>query len=293
MTTIRAFVRSHATATYFVVTFATSWGVVLAVGGLRGMSSEWQSDLPFLMVAMLAGPAVSGLVLTALVSGRGGLHELLARLLRWRVGARWYAVALLTAPVVFGAVHAALALISPLFLPSLVTTRDPASLLVFATVAAATVGVCEELGWTGFAVPRLAARHSAFVTGLIVGVLWGAWHLLTNDLWIAGASAGDLPVAWFVTLNGIGLVGGQLVAYRVLMVWLYNRTGSLLLAMLMHASLSACTFILGPAALTGSVLVGYGFVLAGAWWLVVAAGAAIRSWQSAKLPSELRREKVA
>jgi hypothetical protein len=160
-----------------------------------------------------------------------------------------------------------------------VTTRDPVSVLVFGILGALIVGVCEELGWTGFAVPMLRARKSALATGLIVGVAWGAWHLLTNNLWIAGSYAGDLPVAWFVALNGITLVAGQLPAYRVLMVWLYDRTGSLLLAMLMHASLSACTFILGPATPTGSALVGYGFALAGTWWLVVATGAAISGWR--------------
>jgi membrane protease YdiL (CAAX protease family) len=273
-----AFVRSHAVATYFAATFAISWGGLLALGGLRGMpGATWQSDprLPFLVMAMLAGPSVAGLALTAIVLGRAGLHELFARLGRWRSDWRSYAVALCTAPAVFVAVHVALAVISPAFFPGIVTTSDRASLLVFGVAGALVVGLFEELGWTGFAVPALRVRYSAFATGFMVGVPWGAWHLLTNDIWIAGAYDGELPTASFVALNGLILVAGQLPAYRVLMVWFYDRTGSLLLAMLMHASLSACTFILGPTDVTGMALVTYGFALAAAWWLVVAVGAAI------------------
>lgn len=293
MSRISAFVRSYAIAAYVVVTFAISWGGLLAVGGLRGMSSAtWQSDpqLPSFIAAMLAGPAIAGLVLTAVVSGRTGLRGLFARVIRWRVAGQWYAFALLAAPIVFTAVHAALALISPAFLPGLVTTPDPVSLLVFGTLGALIVGMCEELGWTGFGVLAVRARHTAFATGLIVGVPWGAWHLLTNDFWIASTYARELPVAWFVTLNGLTLLAGQLPAYRVLMVWLYDRTDSVLLAMLMHASLSACTFILGPSSATGSALVAYGFALAASWWVVVAAGAAFTSWRPVRAD---RAERIA
>jgi membrane protease YdiL (CAAX protease family) len=145
---------------------------------------------------------------------------------------------------------------------------------MFGMAGALTVGVFEELGWTGFASPRLRRRYSALATGLIVGVPWGAWHLLTNDIWIASTYSGGLPLGVFVTLNGLSLVVGQLPAYRVLMVWVDERTGSLLVAILMHASLSASTFILGPSRLTGVALVAYGFALAAAWWIVVAVIAA-------------------
>jgi membrane protease YdiL (CAAX protease family) len=114
-----------------------------------------------------------------------------------------------------------------------------ASFLVAAIGGALVVGLLEELGWTGFAIPRLQPRHRVLATGLIVGVPWGAWHLLTNNLWIASGFSGELSRAVFVTATGVSLVAGQLPAYRVLMVWVYDRTGSLLMAVLMHASLSA------------------------------------------------------
>ena len=222
---------------------------------------------------MIVGPGVAGLLLTGLLDGRAGFRELLSRLLRWRVGARWWAVALLAAPLVFTVVHLALSLTSPIFLPGILTTDDKATFLLSGIAGALVVGILEELGWTGFATPRLLARHGVLATGLIVGVLWGAWHLLAHDFWAADISSGGLPLALFVTVNGFGLLVGQLLAFRVLMVWVYDRTGSLLVAMLMHASLTSSTFILGPSALaiSGVALLIYGFVLAAAWWVVVAA----------------------
>jgi uncharacterized protein len=78
-------------------------------------------------LAMLAGPSVAGILLTGLLYGRAGFRDLLTRMTRWRVGARWYAVALLTAPLLFTAVSLALSLTSPEFLPviSHPTTRRP------------------------------------------------------------------------------------------------------------------------------------------------------------------------
>jgi hypothetical protein len=99
-------------------------------------------------------------------------------------------------------------------------------------------------------------------------VPWGAWHLITSDLWIGGSFSGGLPVALFLIVNGILLLIGQSPAYRVLMVWVYDRTDSLLVAMLMHASLSACTYLFS-AAVTGGTFLIHGFISAAVWWAVV------------------------
>ena len=135
MTAIRAFIKSHALLSYFTLTFAISWGGILMLVGLGtgGTSgTTWQSDplLPFMGVAMLAGPSVAGILLTGLVYGRAGFREVLSRLLRWRVGACWYAIALLTAPLLFTAVLLTLSLSSPEFLPRILTTTDKAALLL-------------------------------------------------------------------------------------------------------------------------------------------------------------------
>jgi membrane protease YdiL (CAAX protease family) len=294
MKAVRAFIERHPLLTYYALTFAISWGGILLViggpGGIPATPEQFERLLPLAIPAYLAGPSVAGLLLTGLVHGRAGYRDLLSRLLLWRVGARWYAAALLAAPLVFAAVHLALSLTSPVYLPGVLTTSDKATFLLSNLAGALMVGILEELGWTGFATPRLLARHGVLVTGLIVGVLWGAWHLLPEDFWAADISSGGLPLAPFVTVSGFGFLLGQLPAFRVLMVWVYDRTGgSLLVAILMHASLTACTFIIGPSplAISGVALLTYGFVLAAAWWVVVAAVAVVGGGHLSRRP--LRR----
>src|SRR6266542_202227 len=88
--------------------------------------------------------------------------------------------------------------------------------------AALLVGFGEELGWTGFVVSRLLRRNGVLATGLISAVLWAG-----------NVIAGGLPVALIVTVNGLSLLAGELLVYRVLMVWVYDHTGSVSVAMLM------------------------------------------------------------
>lgn len=264
-----AFVRRHAVSTYFALVFAISWAGVLAVIGPRGFpgtKEQFETLFPLVYVAMLIGPAVSGVLLTAVVSGRLGLRELASRLLRWRVGLRWYAVALLTAPILTTAVLAALSLFSRAFLPAIVTAPDKASLLLFGLVVALGAGVFEELGWTGFAVPRVIQRRDLLTSGLVVGLLWGAWHFLAT-LWGTTNPAG--PIALMLYLAAA--LFSFLPPYRVLMVWVYARTGSLFVAMAMHASLTASAIVLLPAADASPLLIAVSdLAFAAALWIAVA-----------------------
>jgi len=268
MTTIKAFIKKHPVLTYFALTFAISWGGILMVigpGGILGTKEVSEGLMPFVYLATLLGPSLAGILLTGLVDGRAGFRELLSRLLRWRVGARWYAVALLTAPLLITATLFVLSLTSPVFLPVIVTTDDKVSLLLTGIVMGLVVGFFEELGWTGFAVPRLRLRYGGLTTGLIVGLLWGAWHfpLFSGSV----SSSGALPPALYLSV----LLFSFLPAYRVLMVWVYDRTGSLLVAMLMHAPLAASQLILIPLAISGVQVVTYDLVFAAALWVFVAA----------------------
>ena len=280
MTTSKTFIKSHPLLSYFVLTFVITWGLfVLAVGGPGGIpaTKEQFTTLPLLAIlAVLVGPSASGILLTGLDYGRAGFRDLLARMTRWRVGARWYAVALLTAPLMFTAALLPLWLISPVFLPAIFASEAKVSFVLMGIVVALIVGIFEELGWTGFAVPTLLRlRYSVLATGLIVGVLWGAWHLLFNDIWASVATSGELPPALFAVVWGLTFLAGQLVAYRVLMVWVYERTnGSLLVAILMHASYAASKFIInplaGPGVMSGASMLVYSLASAAATWVVVA-----------------------
>jgi membrane protease YdiL (CAAX protease family) len=253
------FVKRHPVPVYFGLAFAISWGGILALiggpGRIPGTAEQVGALFPLVMLAWFAGPSLSSVLLTGLLNGRAGLRDLLARFLTWRVGARWYAVALLFAPLVVTAVLVPLSLLSPAFVPGIVSTQDKVSLLVMGIGAGLLGGgFMEELGWTGFAGPRLRQRYGVLGTGLIVGLLWGALHFILM-VWAGGLLGFLLPLPFYV---------GALPAYRVLMVSVYDRTGSLLVAMLMHASLSASTLILQPVS-TGVP------VLTAVLWAVVGA----------------------
>ncbi|MDP2857986.1 MAG: CPBP family intramembrane metalloprotease [Bacillota bacterium] len=141
-------------------------------------------------------------------------------------------------------------------------------------------GFLEELGWTGFAIPKLRRRYSVLTTGLILGSLWEAWHFLIN-FWSSGDSSGALSVD--LLLHSLFFSVGILPAYRVLMVWVYDHTGSLLVAILMHTSLIISNVILVPMG-TGEHLVTWSLVLAAALWGVVAAVAVANRGQLSRRP---------
>jgi membrane protease YdiL (CAAX protease family) len=248
---------------YYALTFAISWGgILLAVGPDRFFATG--TTMAVAGVVSLAGPSVAGVLLTGLVDGRAGLRRLMSRLRRWRVGARWYAVALLTGPFVLGTTVFGLSLASPEFRPDIVTADSKLSIAV-AGIAVGLVGpFLEELGWTGFALPRLRRRHSVFTTGLVMGLLWGAWHLplFARDTDPQGTVPATLLVA--------ALLFAWLVPYRVLMVWVYDRTGSLLVAYLMHAPITATIYILGSEVTSGTAVVTQVLVWGLFFWVTVA-----------------------
>jgi hypothetical protein len=272
LATIRAIARGHPLLGYFALAFAISWGGMLLViggpGAIPGTVEQTTELFPTVYLVTVAGPGVAGILLAGLTGGRARLRELGSRLLRWRVGARWYAVAILTAPLSTVAALLALSLVSPEFVPGYFTTSVGASLLRFGFLAVLglATGFFEELGWTGFAVPtQLGLRHGVLGTGLFVGLLWGAWHFLSN-VWASGASSG-VPLVLFMPV----ILFSFLPPYRVLIVWVYDRTGSLLVAILMHASLVAFWLISMPRAIAGASLVIWYLVWAAALWMVAAA----------------------
>ncbi|CAG0998736.1 hypothetical protein ANRL4_02969 [Anaerolineae bacterium] len=285
MTTIKAFIKKHPVLTYFTLTFAISWGgILLVIGGPAAIpSTAQQSDrlFPIALMVMLVGPSAAGILLTGLLYRKDGLHAFLSRLLKWRVGARWYGVALLTTPLLVMATLFMLSLLSPIFLPDIATTNDKVSLLLTGIAVGLMGGILEELGWTGFAIPELRRRYGILSTGLIVGILWGVWHFLVT-FWGSGDSSGALSLD--LLLPPLLFYVGVLPVYRVLMVWVYDRTGSLLVAMLMHASLTASTvFILSPEA-RGVPLLIYYIILTAVLWGIITAIAMANRMQLSRQP---------
>ena len=271
MSAIGGFIKRRPVLAHFILTFVISWGgILIVVGGpdnIPGTADQIERLMLFVMLALFAGPSLSGLVMTGIVYGRAGFRDLFSRMTRWRVGARWYAAAILAGPLLFLGVSLTLSLFSSEFLPGVVTATDKAGHVLFSiSYGLIGGGLLEELGWTGFAVPALRRRYGAFTTALIVGVLWGAWHFLVI-LYMSDLS-GEVPLALMLPIQ----LFSWLPAFRVLMVRIYDRTGgSLLLAMLMHGCLSSGMLLFQPLAFDGTALLVYVLALAAAAWAVVAA----------------------
>ena len=215
---------------YFVIAFAFTWLFWwLAALGARDVIPA----LPGLTVIGTFGPLVAAVILTAQESGRVGVRSLLGRVVRWRVAPIWYGVALL-GPLVL--TLAAMVLEVALLggqppslgvligeLPSTLLTLlvNAVYLLIFVTLG-------EEVGWRGYALPALQARYSALLASLILGVLWGLWHLPV--FFNPDTSYSNLPFLLFLPF---------IVLIAVLMTWLFNSTGgSVLMAMFFHAVLN-------------------------------------------------------
>lgn len=257
--------RRHSLLAYFALTFAVSWGgvlLVIAPSGFPGTPEAFARLLPAGVLAMLLGPSLIGLLMIGLVHGRIGFRDLVSHLFRWRVGLRWWAIAFLTGPVLVAIVLSVLAPRSPEFRSGILASTDKPGLLRLGLAVGVGAGVLEELGWTGFALPLLRRRLGLLSTGLVLGVIWAAWHLL-GAYWGSGTS--QAPLTSFLLDPFLFLVG-----YRVLMVWVYEHTASLPVAMLMHGSLTATSRILAPPGLAGVPLMTYDLLWAAVLWAAVA-----------------------
>src|SRR5574340_1321589 len=274
MTEIRRIVKQHPVLWFYILAFAFAWGGVLIIiggpGAIPGTPAQNDALLGPVMLAWFAGPSVSSIVITALIEGRAGLRRLGTRLTKWRTGFHWYVIALLAGPLLDLLALGFFSLFYPGHLPAIVTSPDKLSVLLFGIVAGLVGGgFLEELGWTGFAVHQLRPHRSALQTALIVGILWGAAHF-SFVFWMSGSMIGSIPVAAFFAVRAIDILLGGLPAFRVLMVWVYGRTGSLPVIMLMHAMLSASMLILAPEDISGVPFIVFSLFGSATRWIVVA-----------------------
>jgi uncharacterized protein len=196
---------------------------ILAARGLIALPAP---EAAFLTLATL-GVCLAGIGAAAAESGRSGVRVLLAQVLRWRVRPLWY-VAALFVPALFpaGGFLLSLALGDPSPpAPPLQVWRSLPLLLTALVIPA----ILEEVGWRGYALPRLQRRFGALRASLILGVIWAGLHL---PLWL-------LPDFGFAD-QSIPLYVVQVVAFSVVLAWLYNATGgSLLLTGVAHAAINS------------------------------------------------------
>ncbi|MDW5562968.1 MAG: type II CAAX endopeptidase family protein [Methanomassiliicoccus sp.] len=233
------FIKRHKIALFFAVTYAISWSAMTILAlGLAG-----ELSVPAFLIAQF-GPAIAGVIMVW-ASG-GSLREFASRLVKWRVPVKWYFI-VITLPI-------ALTLGSSVWLImfnfpvnySLVLEKLPAYIpsLIFTTLIA---GLGEEPGWRGFALPNLQERLSPVKATVILGVLWATWHfpLLFIDQEFMGLPLGGTIMLVAVVLLTLLMIASLAFFYT----WIYNHTGSILLMMLLHGSITVAQGIFLP--LTG------------------------------------------
>jgi membrane protease YdiL (CAAX protease family) len=206
---------------FFALTYLLSWACFIA-GGTVPMPDRLRG-LVFTLGAF--GPAIAALWLTARARGRAGTAALLRGVLRWEVSARWYAFAvgfmltvkLTTAPALRVATGS-----WPRF------GTEPWFIIAVAIVISTPFQAGEEVGWRGYALPRLAQRLGLRRASLLLGVIWAVWHLPLFFVGHTDTTGQSFPVFLL-----------EVTALSVVLAWLFARTnGSLLLTMLMHSAVN-------------------------------------------------------
>ena len=220
----------HAIPAFFALSFAIAWAIWIPTAVLAPQR---------LAVAVLPGawaPSLSAVILTAATSGWSGVKGLLGRFLRWRANILWYLAALLgIGALVYLAIGLHVLLGGSAPEPALPEGLPDIPLLVYIPIAfsvniIAGGPLAEEFGWRGFALPRLQSRIGALAASLVIGVLWGLWHLPFFVFAGGGQVVGHIPFHWFILLT---------TAWSVLFAWVYNNSGgSVLMAVLFHSAVN-------------------------------------------------------
>jgi membrane protease YdiL (CAAX protease family) len=232
----------HPLVAYFVIAFVGTWVFQLPfalsrnVNGL-GLLPFTLPDVAFFLAFVLgtfAGPALASLTVTAITSGRAGVRHLLRRCVQWRVGVHWYLIAIfgfipiyLVGYSVFFGVNLPFALLSQWSL--LFSVFLPQAVLIILTASFA-----EELGWRGFALPRLQQRYGPVLGTVILGSLHALWHLPSFFTVVNGPFKLPSYVGFFLVA----------IAATFLYTWIFNHTrGSVLIATITHGCADAASFV--------------------------------------------------
>ena len=257
----RGVLARHPLISFFVMAYAFSWIVwspwVLSEEGVGLLPFELGGAASGLLnaAAILAGPTLAGLIMTGITEGREGIRRLLHRIVLWRVGLGWYLLALIGIPVVMA--------LGTLILPGGLASFGSLGLgyvltylALFPLIIVLGGPLFEEVGWRGYALPRLQPLYGPLVGTLILGLLWALWHLpqfLVPSWAEASGGRGFLAIVKFVVIA---------IAFAIVTTWVFNNTkGSVFLAILVHTSIDAFSIPMGslfsPSDVANSLLLSF------------------------------------
>jgi membrane protease YdiL (CAAX protease family) len=194
------------------------------------------------------GPALAAVVVTQAAYGKARVGDLFKALIYWRIGLVWYLVAVLGPLVLLLVGQGATKFLGfSATQPELQGELFPVAISAF--IMSLFSNPWEEVGWRGFALPHLQKRYTALIATLIVGILWGLWHL-PLFFWVGNPMAKYPFLPWFV-----GTVAGTFIY-----TWLYNSTkGSLLLVSLFHIAVNTFGVVITGVSITALAIL-YVFV---------------------------------
>lgn len=241
----KEFLKRHSLVIGIILMFLFTWIIDLANSGILPI------QFPFVVYLFLGwGFVFASVIMTGLTLGKEGVVSLLKRYLQWRVSWKWYLVAFGLAPALWIAgvyLYAALVHVSPDFSTIMAykifgeSANLPLFVLPFFLIDLIANG--EEIGWRGYVLPRLQAKHNALTSTMILGVVWGLWHLPKF------LSHFDVTAfVWFML---------HTMAFAVILTWLYNSTkGSLFLVSICHAASNTVGIFLPVANTTSGENIG-------------------------------------
>jgi uncharacterized protein len=250
-------VARHPAIAYFVLTFAVSWLGALAVAAphlLRGKAIPKFAGL-MMFPAMLLGPSAVSICLTRVTDGRSGLRDWFSRMRRIRIPPRWFAALLIPPVLVLTVLYLMRTFVSPVFAPNR---------FFFGAGFGFVAGFFEEIGWMGYAFPKMRRANDALAPAVLLGFLWGAWHIPVIDYLGTSTPHGTYWFPFFLAFTG------AMTAMRVLIAWTYSNTKSVVLAQLLHASSTGSLVIFSPPRVTAAQESLWYATYAAVLWLVVA-----------------------
>jgi membrane protease YdiL (CAAX protease family) len=232
-----AIIRRYPVVAYFALTFLISWTGALAVAATHLFRHQPLPKMTGILMfpVMLLGPSLAGIVLTRIVDGKSGLRALFSQIFRAWVQPGWYAVLFIPPVLVLTVLLFLQRFVSPVYAPNRFFMG-----MLFGIPA----GFLEEIGWMGYAFPKMRSQSNGLTASILLGLFWALWHLpVINYL----GTATPHGVYWLPFFLAFSLA---MTAMRVLIAWIYTNTKSVLLAQLMHVSSTGSLVIFSAARVT-------------------------------------------